>query len=405
MSARSTLFYDCFSGISGDMHIGAMVDLGVPAEHLRAQLSRLSLADEFHLELEPGNKMGITGTRATVVLHNNKQPHARHLSDITAIINSADYSPGINEIAVGIFDRIAVAEAHIHGTSVEAVHFHEVGAIDSIVDIVAAAICIDFLDVDTILCAAVELGGGMVKCAHGIMPVPAPATAEILQGVPCHFGRVDQEATTPTGAAILKQVVDRFEVPAMFRIGKIGYGVGQKDFAVPNVLRVMLGHEESLTDAGPYEVESNVQIECNIDDMSAEAFQPLMDRLLEVGAKDVFLTPVVMKKSRPGTKVSILSGNDEIDAVLEALFSSSTTIGARVYEVEKRMLPREVRSISTSLGLVNVKIVTLSDGSTRWKVEHNDMIELARQHGVSYLSLKERVEHELRAALEELDGG
>jgi uncharacterized protein (DUF111 family) len=223
--------------------------------------------------------------------------------------------------------------------------------------------------------------------------------------VPCHFGRVDQEATTPTGAAILKQVVDRFEVPAMFRIGKIGYGVGQKDFAVPNVLRVMLGHEESLTDAGPYEVESNVQIECNIDDMSAEAFQPLMDRLLEVGAKDVFLTPVVMKKSRPGTKVSILSGNDEIDAVLEALFSSSTTIGARVYEVEKRMLPREVRSISTSLGLVNVKIVTLSDGSTRWKVEHNDVIELARQHGVSYLSLKERVEHELRAALEELDGG
>ncbi|MCZ6710840.1 MAG: DUF111 family protein, partial [Gammaproteobacteria bacterium] len=156
---------------------------------------------------------------------------------------------------------------------------------------------------------------------------------------------------------------------------------------------------------GPYEIESNVAIECNIDDMSAEAFQPLLDRLLEVGAKDVFLTPVVMKKSRPGTKVSILSGNDEVDAVLEALFACSTTIGARVHEVEKRMLPREVRSISTSLGAVKVKIVTLRDGSRRWKVEHNDVIELARHHGMSYLSLKERVDQELRAALEELDDG
>jgi uncharacterized protein (TIGR00299 family) protein len=405
MSVQSTLFYDCFSGISGDMHIGAMVDLGVPAEHLRVQLARLSLADEFHLDLKPGSKMGITGTRATVVLHNNKQPHARHLSDIRTIIDSANYAPNINALARGVFDRIAVAEAHIHGTSIEAVHFHEVGATDSIVDIVAAAICLDYFDVDRVLCGPVELGGGMVKCAHGIMPVPAPATAEILEGVPCHFGRVDQEATTPTGAAILKQAVDRFEVPEMFRISKIGYGIGHKDFSVPNVLRVMLGHEESPTQTGPYEIESNVAIECNIDDMSAEAFQPLMDRLLEVGAKDVYLTPVVMKKSRPGTKVSILSGTDQVDAVLETLFACSTTIGARVHEVQKRMLPREVRNISTSLGEVNVKIVTLSDGSRRWKVEHNDMIELARAHGVNYLTLKERIEAELRPALDELDGG
>lgn len=405
MSSRSALFYDCFSGISGDMHIGAMVDLGVPAGHLRAQLGKLSLADEFHLELEPGSKMGITGTRATVVLRDDNQPHARHLSDIKAIIESADYSASIGATALGVFDQIAIAEAHIHGTSIEAVHFHEVGATDSIVDIVAAAICLDYLDVDTVLCGPVELGGGMVKCAHGIMPVPAPATAEILQGVPCHYGRVDQEATTPTGAAILKQVVDRFEVPGNFRISKIGYGIGQKDFAVPNVLRVMLGRDDARADVGHYEVEANVQIECNIDDMSAEAFEPLIDRLLEVGAKDVFLTPVVMKKSRPGTRVSILSGHDDVDRVLEALFACSTTIGARVYEVEKRMLPREVRRVSTSLGEVSVKIVTLSDGSRRWKAEHDDLIELARHLGMDYLTLKERIAPELRAALEHLADG
>ena len=401
MNSRSTLLYDCFSGISGDMHIGAMVDLGVPADHLTTQLNKLALADEFRLEIEPGKKMGITGTRATVVVR-DLQPHARHLSDIQAIIESADYPARIRATALGIFDRIAIAEAHIHGTSVEAVHFHEVGATDSIVDIVAAAICVDYLDVNMVLCGPVELGGGMVKCAHGIMPVPAPATAEILAGVPCHFGRVDQEATTPTGAAILKQVVTRFEVPENFRISTIGYGIGQKDFAVPNVLRVMLGAEAMPKQAGPYEVESNVQIECNIDDMSAEAFQPLLEALLDVGAKDVFLTPVVMKKSRPGTKVSILAAHADVDAVLETVFACSTTIGVRVHEVEKRMLPREQQIVTTQFGDVRVKIVTQSNGARRWKAEHDDLMDLARQHGMNYLALKQRIEPELRTALEHL---
>ena len=399
MTSRSALFYDCFSGISGDMHIGAMVDLGVPAEHLVALLDRLPVADEFRLELKPGSKMGISGTHASVVLRTDKQPHARHLSDIHRIIAAADYPAPIHTMALGIFERIAIAEAHIHGTSIEAVHFHEVGAVDSIVDIVAAAICLDHLDVETVLCGPVEVGGGMVKCAHGIMPVPAPATAAILEGVPCHFGRVDQEATTPTGAAILKQAVDRFEVPANFRISSIGYGIGQKDFAVPNVLRVMLGFEDIRADVEHYDVESNLEIECNIDDMSAEAFQPLIDRLIEVGAKDVFLTPIMMKKSRPGTRVSVLSGHDSVDAVLEALFACSTTIGARIHEVDKRMLPREVRKIPTSHGEVRVKIVTHRNGVRRWKVEHDDLIELARKHGVDYLELKQDVDQELRTVL------
>ncbi|MDH3641957.1 MAG: nickel pincer cofactor biosynthesis protein LarC [Gammaproteobacteria bacterium] len=399
MASQTALLYDCFSGISGDMHIGAMVDLGVPAEHLTSQLDKLALADEFHLQLEPGAKMGITGTRATVVLHNKKQPHARHLADIRDIIGSASYPERISATAMGVFDRIAVAEAHIHGTSVDAVHFHEVGAIDSIVDIVAAAICLDHLNVDAILCGPVEVGGGMVKCAHGLMPVPAPATAEILQGVPCHFGRVDQEATTPTGAAILKQVVHRFEVPGDFRIQRVGYGVGQKDFSIPNVLRVMLGEEQVAPSVGHYEVEENIQIECNIDDMSAEGFAPLLDGLLGAGAKDAFLTPVVMKKSRPGTKVSVLCAAADLDFVLDKLFAGSTTIGARIHTVEKRMLPRQARRLATSLGEVRVKIVTHSDGRTRWKPEHDDLLALARAHQMEYLEVKDAVESELRNAL------
>lgn len=394
------MLYDCFAGISGDMNIGALVDVGVPADHLHAELGKLALAGEFRLELEPATKMGISGTRATVVVNADKPPHARNLADIQSIIESGGYAEDVTATAFGIFEHIAVAEAHIHDKPKDQIHFHEVGATDSIVDIVAAAICLDYLNVDAILCGPVELGGGMVRCEHGTFPVPAPATAEILQGVPCRFGGVNQEATTPTGAAILRQVVDRFAAPSHFLIDKTGYGIGQKDFPIPNVLRVFLGTERVSTES-PYEREKNVQLECNIDDMSAEAFEPLIDRLLDTGAKEVILTPVVMKKSRPATQVSILSDPDRVDTVLDVLFSGSTTIGARLFEVEKHMLPREVRTISTSLGPVRVKLVALKGGRRRWKAEHDDVVRLAARTGVDYLILKDRINAELRAALDD----
>lgn len=396
---HSVLVYDCFSGISGDMHIGAMLDIGVPVDHLTQQLAKLQVADEYELQIEKGAKQGITGTKATVLL--KKTPdHARHLSDITSIIESAEYSDGIASRAIGIFKTIAVAEAKIHGTTVEAIHFHEVGATDSIVDIVAAAICLEHLQVDRVFCPVLELGGGMVRCAHGLMPVPAPATAEILNGVPCRYGGVNSEATTPTGAAILKCAVDEFAHPDHFTAERVGYGIGQKDFPIANVLRVMLGHSTGAAKPAHYEVERNQLIECNIDDMTAEAFQPLLDALFASGAKDAYLTALIMKKSRPGTKLSVLCADEDVDALLKVIFTSSTTLGVRVHPVEKQMLPRTTRTEETSLGPVKVKIATLPDGSTRWKMEHDDVLAIAVALQRDYLSVKNQLTLELAAILQ-----
>jgi uncharacterized protein (TIGR00299 family) protein len=381
------------------MHIGALVDLGVPGDYLKNALDKLPLANEFTLVLEPGKKMGITGTKATVQLHSDAKPPARHLADITALIDEAGYSPAVSDLGKGIFHELAVAEAKIHGTSIDRVHFHEVGATDSIVDIVAAALCIDYLAVDAIHCGTVEVGGGMVKCAHGLMPVPAPATAELLREAPCHYGRVDAETTTPTGAAILKRAVDQFGPPSQFTVAKIGYGIGQKDFAIPNVLRVMLGESAASTTLTTIESATNLEIECNIDDMSAEAFQPLLTELLNRGAVDVFFTPIVMKKSRPATKVTVLTTETTAEDVIEALFNASTTIGVRTHRVEKRMLPRETRQLTTSHGAVQVKIVTLPDGRTRHKVEHDDIMRLAAQSAMDYLPLKALIDAEVAAQL------
>ena len=395
---HSVLVYDCFSGISGDMHIGAMLDIGVPADHLTEQLAKLKVADEYELQIESSSKQGITGTKATVLLKNTPN-HARHLSDITTIIESAEYPDDIANRAIGIFTTIAIAEAKIHGTTVEAIHFHEVGATDSIVDIVAAAICLEYLQVDRVFCPVLELGGGMVRCAHGLMPVPAPATAEILNGVPCRYGGVNQEATTPTGAAILKCSVDDFSYPGRFTTDRVGYGIGQKDFPIANVLRVLLGHSSDATTAPDYEIERNQLIECNIDDMIAEAFEPLLDALFTNGAKDAYLTPLIMKKSRPGTKLSVLCADNVVESLLKVIFTSSTTLGVRIHPVEKHMLPRETRTEETSLGPVNVKIATLPDGSSRWKIEHDDLVAIAAALQRDYLSVKNQLTLELATIL------
>lgn len=407
MSAN-TLVYDCFSGISGDMHIGAMLDLGVDEGSLRKNLARLPMADEFELEVCRDAKHGIGGTRATVRL-SAAPGHHRHLADIESIIRAADYPDRVTEVALAIFGHVARAEAKIHDMPVSAVHFHEVGATDSIVDIVAAALCFDELGVEHVFCKTLELGGGMVRCAHGLMPVPAPATAEILTGIPCRYDGIDQEATTPTGAAILKQVVQNFAAPEGFKALRVGYGVGQKDFEIPNLLRVMLGNVPApettvaASASAGLETEANQEIHCNIDDMPAEAFQPLMDKLLAAGAKDVYLTPIIMKKARPATKVSVLC-SPELTALLEEiLFANSTTIGVRVVNASKRMLPRENRQLNTTLGPVNVKIVRLSDGSRRWKIEHDDLLTLAEQHGEDYLVVSRRLNGEVSNVLDRIE--
>ena len=392
----SALLYDCFSGISGDMHIGAMVDLGVPEDYLQGELAKLRLASEFELVLAPGRKMGITGVQATVrMVEDAPRPH-RRLAHIVDIIQEAGYPGTVESRATGIFRALAEAEAGIHGIGVDEVHFHEVGATDAIVDIVAAAIALDWLGIERAWSRTVEVGGGMVRCAHGLMPVPAPATAALLAGAPCSYGRVEAETTTPTGAAILRGTVDTFAEPGRFTAARVGYGIGQKDFAIPNVLRVMLGTADADADA-PYETETNVEIDCNVDDMSPEAFQPLIEGLFEAGARDVMVIPGLMKKSRPAHRVSVLAHPDDLPVLVERLVRDSTTIGVRFREVQKWMLPRETVAVPTSLGDVRVKVATLPDGRRKWKAEHDDVLRLARERGADYLACRDTAEREIAA--------
>lgn len=393
------LIYDCFSGISGDMHIGAMLDLGVPEELLRTELGRLPIAEEFELEVARGDKLGIVGTQATIRIKKKSKKH-RHLADITQIIKNSGYPPAVQDRALGIFGHVAVAEAKIHGVSIDDVHFHEVGAVDSVADIVAAAICLEHLGIKEAFVTTVELGGGMVRCEHGLLPVPAPATSEILKGLPCKLGGVDSEATTPTGAAILKHVVTGSKPPVGFCPEAIGYGLGQKDFAIPNVLRVMLVNRANVKPGLEYINSHVLEIQCNIDDMSPEAFEPLLETLFERGAKEVFQTPVVMKKSRPGIKLTVLCEEDQKDEMLATIFGHSSTIGVRTHAVERFMLPREILNVMTSFGEVGVKRVTLPGGVRRWKLEHDTVADCARQQGTGYLSMYRKLEREVAQQLD-----
>ncbi|MBK6282983.1 MAG: nickel pincer cofactor biosynthesis protein LarC [Draconibacterium sp.] len=371
------LYYDCFAGISGDMNLGALIDLGVDADFLISELEKLNI-DGFHLEIKKDQRRGITGTKADVIIENQENEKHRHLRHVEEIVNGSSLSEQIKINALKIFDLIAVAEAKIHNISKERVHFHEVGALDSIADIVGAAICLDYLKVDKVMSSSIQLGGGMVKCAHGIMPVPAPATAEIVMNVPVKTGLVDHEATTPTGAAILVATVNEFTDKMDFQIIKTGYGIGNRDSEIPNVLRVYLCEDSSiLMDVN---AEEAVVLESNIDDMNPEHYDFLLEKLFQIGASDAWISPVIMKKSRPGATLSVLCKDELADKMEEVVFTNSTSIGIREYKVKKSMLRREESTIETIYGEVRVKQSFFNGKKVRSKPEYDDCKRLAEKH-------------------------
>ncbi len=375
------LYYDCFAGISGDMNLGALIDLGVDPDFLIAELQKLNI-EGFHLEIQKDIRRGISGTKATVVIENPENEKHRHLRHVEELINQSTLSPEVKSLSLKIFDLIAVAEAKVHDISKERVHFHEVGALDSIADIVGAAICLDYLNVDKIMSSPIQLGGGMVKCAHGIMPVPAPATALIVQNVPVKIGLVQHEATTPTGAAILVATVDEFTGQIDFPIKKTAYGIGQRDVSeVPNVLRVYLSETSNNTDNT--RLEEAWILECNIDDMNPEWYDHLFGKLFDSGASDVFLTPIIMKKSRPANMISVLCSKNIVPEMKAIIFNNSTTIGLREYPVTKTVLERREKEIETELGKVRVKCSYFQGKEIRFKPEFEDLKKLATVHGLS----------------------
>jgi uncharacterized protein (TIGR00299 family) protein len=400
------LYYDCFAGISGDMNLGAMIDLGVDADFLRAELSKLPVSG-YELQCRRDQRRGLYGTKVDVILHDHvhehdhvhrhEQEHTHHhdehrdYGDIKRLIAGSGLSASVKDLSLKIFAKIAEAEGKIHGVAPDEVHFHEVGAVDSIVDIVGAAICREALGVDEVIASSVELGSGFVKCEHGTFPVPAPATAEILKGLPVKTGAVPFEATTPTGAAILAAIVDRFVDSAQFAISKIGYGVGARDGDIPNVLRAVLAETEAAgrerhtgsADADGVRSFEAFLVECNLDDMVPERYDFVMELLFKAGAMDVFFTPIVMKKSRPATILSVLCDAGRLPAVREIIFRHTTTLGIRERAVSKRMLSRTERICATPYGDVRVKDSAYRGAILRSKPEYEDLRRLALEHGVS----------------------
>ena len=383
------LYYDCFSGISGDMNLGALLDLGVSKTHLKQELSKLSLKDAFTLHIDHSSKMGIHGTKVYVEMISKHHTHShehRTYQDIQQLIRESSLSESVKKRSIDIFWELAVAEGKIHSTDPLDVCFHEVGAVDSIVDIVGAAICLEALAVDHIIASKVELGSGFVQCAHGILPVPAPATLELLRDVPITLGRVDSEATTPTGAAILKANVTSFEDKPSFKIQKIGYGIGHRDFTIPNVLRVFLGEMEEQKDS--YE---ECVLETNIDDMSPEVLAYVHEKLFLLGAKDVYTTPIVTKKNRLGTKLSVLVSKEREEEAIRLIFEETSSIGLRRYHVDKIALKRSIMTLATPYGNIDIKCSFYEGKFLKYKAEYEMCKQASIAHKVPISTIYESV--------------
>lgn len=366
-------YFDCFSGVSGDMTLAALVSAGWPADTLRGLPARLRLAD-----VAVGIKEARRGPFAALqveVLAPAKQPH-RHLHHIEAILAAADLPDAVREGARRVFQRLARAEAHVHGTTVERVHFHEVGAVDAIVDIAGAVLGLSDLGVERVFASTLPLGGGSVMSEHGRIPVPAPATAHLLQGIPVRHGPVEAELVTPTGAALLAELVSDWSGPPAYRLGATGIGAGAREFPDhANVLRLILG-EASPTAMARREV---AVLETAIDDETPQRLSDLVGRLLEAGALDAMLAPTLMKKGRPGQWLVIIAEPGDADRLAQLVLQHSPALGVRSRIDSRLELPRRIERVSTRWGEVAVKVATLPDGSERAHPEFESVRALAAQ--------------------------
>lgn len=372
-------YLDCFAGISGDMLLGALIDVGWPEERLREVIARLKLGD-VQLKVDRVVKHGISATQVNI-LSPHHQPH-RGLNDLATIVLQADLPGAIQERAVSALKLLAEAESTVHNVPIERIHFHEVGAVDTIVDIVGALVGMQELNIAQVHCTAVPWSRGTVKTEHGILPVPPPAVALLLRDVPVVGIDIEGETVTPTGATLVRTLTNQFgSMPAM-RVERVGYGAGQRDWPDrPNVLRLMIG--ESAGSTAGLNVEQLVQLACNIDDMNPEWYGPLTKQLYEAGALDVWLHPVQMKKDRPGTVVEVLCASEQSARLRGLLLRHTTTLGVRETAFTRYSLPREIKTVETVYGSVRMKVATLPDGSTKASPEHEDCAARAGEHGVS----------------------
>ena len=349
-----TLYFDCFAGASGDMILGAMIAAGVEPQVLLGQLALLNVQG-YSIEFQTVDRSGISATYARV---ETAHEHAhRYLSQILKIIYDSQLSAGVKDRAAKVFSRLAQAEANVHNEPVERVHFHEVGALDAIIDVVGAAICFDLAGIERFVCSPLHLGGGSVQMDHGRFPVPPPAVAELLTGAPVYSTDIKGELVTPTGAAIIATVCSEYGSLPKMELQRTGYGAGKRQYEkFPNVLRVLIGESEVQS----ANEERLWIIETNVDDMSPQVFGHVMERALEMGALDCYFTPIQMKKNRPGVLLSVLCRIESKDKLSAMLFAETTTLGVRSYEVERRALDREFVRVETQYGPIDVKVGRLN---------------------------------------------
>ncbi len=383
-------YLDTIAGISGDMTLGAFLDAGVTLDRLIGELARLRLSG-FELTAQHIKRSGISAIKADVVISEAPKYH-RHFADIAAIIDKSELSASIRERAKKIFLEVAVAEAKIHESTVEKIHFHEVGAIDSLIDIVGTAICLEELKIDRVYTSPVKVGsGGTVNTQHGAMPVPTPATLEILKGYPIILTDIPFELTTPTGAAIVKALSSGTLSSEQISVQSIGYGSGSRDIPqIPNLLRLIVGEL-----AAPSDRDEVISIEANIDDMNPEIYPYVIEKLLNAGALDAFLTSVVMKKGRPGVLMTVLAEHIKMDSLLAILFRETSTLGVRIHHLERRKLTREQRKLETSLGPVIAKAVVV-DGRELLIPEFEECKRLAAEKNLPLREVYRILESEFR---------
>ncbi len=449
-----TLYLDCFAGISGDMFLGALIDLALDPETLKDELRKLPLGG-YQIQVSRVDKRGIQAVQFRVMLGEGggeriadseymevnqpgasapepesalRQPHGHtSLSQILAIIQSSALSEGVRSLASHIFTRLAEAEGQVHGLPRDEVRFHEVGGVDAIVDIVGAAIGIEQLGIELVYSSSLPLGSGFISSEHGTYPVPAPATAYLLRGAPAYTNQVKGELVTPTGAAILTSIAHGYGAMPEMLLQRVGYGAGTRERDYPNVLRAFLGesdysprraraearaprspypeqHQAPTVEAGYHEAQA-VVIEANIDDMNPQLYENLLDKLLEAGALDALTIPAQMKKGRPGVLLQVLASPASVDDLLTIIYTESTSIGARTYPVTKHMLQRQTQVVATPYGMLRVKIARLGERLVNLAPEYEDCREAARRTGAALKDVMAAAVSAARQALEDQPPG
>ena len=392
-----TLYFDCFAGASGNMILGALIGLGIDRDLLTKELGKLNLP-EVSLEVTDVDRSGITAKHVEV-----KVPHEhihRHLSDIKDIIDDSKLDVAVKRRAIAIFTRLAEAEAKVHGIDIEQVHFHEVGAIDAIVDVVGSSIGFELLEIDHFACSKINVGSGFIKMEHGKYPVPPPAVTELLKDAPIYSNEIEGELMTPTGAAIISTLSENYGPIPEMKPELTAYGAGSRKYrAFPNVLRLIVGENAETrqgTDHRPLTTDHLLLIETNLDDISPQLLGYVMERAFDVGALDCWFTPIQMKKNRPATMVSILCTGEKRQALSELLYSETTALGLRVRQVDRECLPREFIKVKTKYGELDVKIARFAEQITNAMPEYEQVRRLALENKVSFQAVHSEALAELR---------